>query len=531
MNTFQFAGKQKNFLIGLMALGVLCLTLTWFNDDELHTRFWSNILLNSVFFTGIAFIAVFGISAFTMTYSGWYTVFKRVWEAYGLFLIVGLGLMAIIILGIWLHWHHLYHWANAEAVAGDEVLSGKKGFLNLVWYGGGTFLIGGVWYLFARKFRSLSLDEDANGTNKFRHHRKLRNFASMFLPIGGFTSAAILWLWVMSVDAHWYSTMFAWYATASLFVSMLSLTVLILVYLKSKGYYKQVTTEHLHDLGKYIFAFSIFWTYLWFSQFMLIWYGNNGEETIYFFERRENYFVMFWANLIINFLMPFLVLMRNDTKRKTGSLVFAASIVFFGHWLDFFLMIKPGVRITALEHIAEHHEGHAAVDPHASPALMQDAEEHADAITSIDKAHGSANNATISDDTSMHVADLTDAAVLAPKDEQAEEKNDASVASEKDGLPKIDQAEKVDPLPTTVGKEDEAKAQGTQVVSAEHVEEHHSESKKPFASGYTIPGLLELGTFAGFLGLFLYFVFSQLRKAPLVPKKDPYVVESLHHHV
>ena len=105
------------------------------------------------------------------------------------------------------------------------------------------------------------------------------------------------------------------------------------------------------------FAFSIFWTYLWFSQYMLIWYGNVGEETIYFKERLDNYPVLFFGNVLINFVLPFLVLMRNDTKRKVGTMVFVSIVVFLGHWLDFFLMLKPGILHTAHELAGAGHGG------------------------------------------------------------------------------------------------------------------------------------------------------------------------------
>lgn len=426
MNQFVFEQGQKRLFQGLMILGIVCMALTFLGDDAYHSRFWSNFLHNSVFFTGISFVTLFMLSAFVTAFAGWYVVVKRLWEAYTLFLVVGLILMGVVILGIWGHFHHLYHWTDAEAVAGDPVLSGKAGFLNKGWYTFGTLIIMGVWYfLFARPMRKISVDEDTNGTMEFSHYKRIQVYSAAFLPVGAFSSAALIWLWVMSVDAHWYSTLFAWYATASWFVSAMSLSIILVYYLKSKGYFTRITNNHLHDMGKYMFAFSVFWTYLWFSQYMLIWYGNVGEETVYFQERLNNYGVLFYGNLIINFLLPFFVLMRNDTKRKAGTMIFASIFVFFGHWLDFFLMIKPGVRLTTEEALAHH--GHDAA--HAAEGA----------------AHGS----------------------------------------------------------------------GDHIVG--------------FLSGFTIPGLLEIGTMLGFLGLFLYFVFSRLTKASLVPYRDPYIQESIHH--
>lgn len=426
MNQFVFEGKQKTTTLVMIGIGVLCLILSFFMEPaqligggedviNTHSRFWSNFLHNSVFFTGIAFISFFFICASLTAYAGWYVTLKRIWEAFGSFMIVGLVLLLIVALANWGHLNHLYHWAGD--IAGDRILEGKASFLNNYWYTFGTVIIVGAWYFFWKKMRSLSIAEDENGTSEFNYHKKMRVWSAIFLPIAGFTSAAMIWQWVMSVDGHWYSTMFAWYSTASWFVSAMSLTILLMVYLKSKGYYKQITDEHIHDLGKLLFAFSVFWTYLWFSQYMLIWYANNGEETIYFRERIDSYPVLFYGNLVMNFVLPFLILLRNDTKRKFGTLIFVSVICLFGHWWDYFQMIKPGVYHTAHEYVSH---GHGA--------------------------HGGGHDAG-------------------------------------------------------------------------------------FVSGFTLPGLLEIGTFVGFLGLFLFVILNSLSKASLIPKNDPYLGESLHHHV
>ena len=412
MNQFTFESREKKLFLGAMILGVVCLIITYLTDDAYHSRFWSNFLHNSVFFTGIGFLALFLLSAKLLAYSGWHTVFKRIWESFSLFIIVGLGLMLVIVAGLWGHLHHLYHWSDAEEVAKDEILLGKSGFLNPFMYTMFTVVVLLVWYYFATQIRKISLTQDTEGSPlDFSFNKKMKTLGAIFLPIGGFTSAAVVWLWIMSIDAHWYSTLFAWYTTASWLVTFVAFTIVFIILLKGKGYLPMVTAEHLHDLGKFLFGFSIFWTYLWFSQYMLIWYGNVGEETVYFQTRINEYPVLFYGNLLMNFVLPFFVLMRNDTKRKVGTLMFTSIALIFGHWIDFFQMIKPGVYHTMME-----------------------------ASGNLD--HG-----------------------------------------------------------------------------------HH------FASGFSIPGLLEIGTFIGFLGLFMYYSYSQLAKAPLVPENDPYLAESINHHV
>jgi len=274
MTNFEVSGRQRTVLLGGILVGVVCMILTYMTDDAVHSRFWSNFLHNSVFFTGIALMAGFFLSASITAWAGWYVVFKRVWEAFGLFLVVGLGLMVILGIATKFHWHHLYHWTDADLMNPDSpnydpIMGGKGGFLNSSWYLFGSIIFIGIWYFIMTRLRALSIKEDEGTDNDFSSHRKMRVWAVAYLPIAGFGSAAMIWLWVMSVDAHWYSTLFAWYTGASWFVSMLALTILCIMYLKRRGYFVNVTDEHIHDLGKLLFAFSIFWTYLWFSQYML----------------------------------------------------------------------------------------------------------------------------------------------------------------------------------------------------------------------------------------------------------------------
>jgi hypothetical protein len=174
-------------------------------------------------------------------------------------------------------------------------------------------------------------------------------WGSLFTVVFGLTVASTIpWLWLMSIDAHWYSTMYSWYTFASTFVSGISLIALFVIYLKNQGQLEYVTDEHMHDLGKFMFAFSVFWTYLWFSQYMLIWYSNQPEETRYFIDRigtaREAgpYKGIFFFNLIVNFLCPLLILMKKGTKRNWTVISFMAVLIIFGHWIDFFQMVMPG---------------------------------------------------------------------------------------------------------------------------------------------------------------------------------------------
>jgi hypothetical protein len=178
--------------------------------------------------------------------------------------------------------------------------------------------------------------------------------AAMFIVWFALTVASVTpWFWLMSIDTEWYSTMYSWYTFASTFVSGMSLICLWVIYLKNKGYLELVNQEHLHDIGKFMFAFSIFWTYLWFSQYMLIWYANIPEETIYFKHRVEGpYRGIFFFNLIVNFVCPILILMKRSVKRNYTLMTFMAVLIVFGHWIDFYQMVMGSVskqRVTLLE--------------------------------------------------------------------------------------------------------------------------------------------------------------------------------------
>ena len=302
---------------------------------------------------------MFFICITTLAMGGWQVAMRRVPEAISsvvpiLGVITFVILLAIILGGR----TDIYHWLDPNLyVKGsgtfDKILNGKHGFLNPTFFIVWSALSVILWSFLGYKMRSFSLksDEDGHMDNAQAKRWIDKNFtyASYFIVFFGLSVASTVpWLWLMSIDPHWYSTMYSWYTFASTFVSGLSLIAIFVIFLKNRGQLEYVTEEHLHDIGKFMFAFSVFWAYLWFDQYMLIWYSNQPEETRYFIDRIGTatkvgpYYGIFFFNLVVNFLAPLLIFMRKSSKRNWTVVTFVAVLIIFGHWIDFYQMIMPG---------------------------------------------------------------------------------------------------------------------------------------------------------------------------------------------
>ena len=314
--------------------------VTWYN------RLMANLWLNNVYFTGISVIGVFFLAVQYVAYAGWSVQIKRVMEALSGYLPVGAVVMIVVFL---IGQHQLFHWTDESLYITDDpnydpIIAGKAGFLNVPFFLVRMVLYFAIWIGFAYWLRLQSVAEDLYGGLEY-YHRSIR-ISALFLVLFGVTSSTAAWDWVMSIDPHWFSTLYGWYVFSSWFVSGLAAITLTVIILKQNGYLPLVNANHLHDLGKFMFAFSIFWTYLWFSQFMLYWYANIPEEVIYYRERIDgydgHYTGVFFANLIVNFAFPFLVLMTRDSKRQMIILKLVCVAILAGHWNDFYLMIMPG---------------------------------------------------------------------------------------------------------------------------------------------------------------------------------------------
>ena len=323
----------------MIAIGIAAITVGFMTDK---TRTWAVLLQNNFYFMAISLCGTFFMAFNYVAQAGWSVAIKRVPEAMGGFLKYAMvGMILIFVLG---H-HDLYYWTHSEyydvnSPEYDHILAGKSGFLNVPFFIIRLIVYSVIWIGFTHMLRRQSLLEDQEGG--LVHYKKSITLSAVFLVLFAITSSTSAWDILMSIDAHWFSTLFGWYTFIGLFVSGMAMMCLIILYLRSRGYMENVTENHLHDVGKFMFAFSIFWTYLWFSQFMLIWYANLPEEVVYY-QVRWNYFRTLWVvNLLVNFCAPFLVLMTRDAKRQSRILWIGGIIILAGHWLDVYVMVMPG---------------------------------------------------------------------------------------------------------------------------------------------------------------------------------------------
>ncbi|MCV9930510.1 quinol:cytochrome C oxidoreductase [Flavobacterium sp. LS1R49] len=312
---------------------------------QLQNKPWSALYVACIFFLllSMGVLAFYAIQQ--VAQAGWSPVLFRVMQGITAYLPVGSVIFFILLILCGLHFNHMFVWLG-EGVTDpnshnyDAIIANKSGYLNFPFWivRAAIFLIG--WNLYRYYSRKNCLAQDEANDDLF--YKKNFKLSAGFLVFFIVSESIMSWDWIMSIDPHWFSTLFGWYVFASFFVSGITTIALVAVYLKSKGYLEHVNTSHIHDVAKFMFGISIFWTYLWFSQFMLIWYANIPEEVTYFVTRIQLYNLPFFGAVVMNFVFPLLILIGTDFKRISWVIVMAGVVILLGHYIDFFNMIMPG---------------------------------------------------------------------------------------------------------------------------------------------------------------------------------------------
>ncbi len=318
--------------------------------EEKHATVGLAVIANiyNAFYFGfyIALAAMFFLAATTIAWGGWQIQIQKIPLAMAMNIILFLGLLLVMFI---FFRHDIFEWTHEylydpKDPRFDKILADKHDFLNM-----GTFwtffvIIAGISITLVAYWWSTLTTLDEQPSMKL--FSKSRAIAAITIVITAFViNTFATWLWSMSIQPHWYSTMYTWNTMAGAVVTMLSLLILLIFFLKSKGYLPNVNENHEHDVAKLMFAISVFWTYTWFAQYMLIWYANIPEETQFFRVRRtmDNYGFLFHFTFFCNFILPFFILMKRGSKRNKTAVIVAATIIIFGQFSWFFLMNCPAL--------------------------------------------------------------------------------------------------------------------------------------------------------------------------------------------
>jgi len=334
----KFAGAERLMVIALTIVGAITAVVGAASSPE---RLWASWLLVSYYTLGVGLAGLCFVAIHYTTGASWSVAVRRVAESLAATLLLGIVLLAVVFFAR----PQLYPWMNSSSLSSpaDTALAFKQFWLSRPFFLARAAVYAFVWTLFALAIRRCSRRQDLDGDPRWT--RANVRLSAAFLVFFGVTFTLASVDWVMSLEPLWFSTIFGVYNFAGLFQSGLAVLILAALWLKWRGPLRNVLNdEHLHDLGKLLFAFSVFWVYIWFSQYMLIWYTNIPEETTYFLRRLHGYWQpLFLANVAFNWLIPFLMLLRRDAKRRSATLGLAAAAVLVGRWLDLYLMIFPSV--------------------------------------------------------------------------------------------------------------------------------------------------------------------------------------------
>lgn len=342
---FKITKLYQIISIALIVMGLASIAYSALTDSH---RLWSNLLLNNYYFLSLAIGASFFLALQYITQSGWSAMFKRIPEAMMSYIPVAFVLMLIMFGGL----HDLFHWSHHDALEHDKLLQHKSPYLNVMFFAVrfGIFFI--AWIIMTTLLRKFSAKEDLEGGLKYFQKSEL--YSKVYIFIIAISFSFFTFDWIMSIDAHWYSTLFALKGFVSAFYHGSAVVTLVVILLHRSGYFPKLNKSHLLDFSRYIFMLAIVWGYFTFAEFMLIWYGNIPEETMYYAHRFENgYKELFYINFAINWFIPFIILMSRKLDRNLFAMAFVMIVLIFGNWIDLYVQIMPGTIGKAVFGITE----------------------------------------------------------------------------------------------------------------------------------------------------------------------------------
>jgi hypothetical protein len=315
---------------GMLGVAATCLICGW-------ERFWANWILWFLFLLTIGLGSLFMVALEHVVGARWSIPLRRVPERLsGLILLMApAGLLALFSL------RFLYPWTKPESLK-DPIIAGKAAWLNLPFFSLRVVVCLVLWVMAYRIFVGGSIRQDHDRDP--RYNVRARRFAPLFMVIFGITITVAAFDWISSLEPAWYSDIFGVYVFAGTFLAGLAATTLALLYLRNRGSLTEIKPDHMYNLGGFLFAFTVFWSYIGFAQYMLMWYANMPEEVFWYKDRLEGGWGLLLLGLaIFHFLIPFFILIPRDAKSDPRFLFWTAILILFSHLLDLYWMIFPAL--------------------------------------------------------------------------------------------------------------------------------------------------------------------------------------------
>lgn len=330
----EFPKKLLNLGVLSLLVGIIILLLGYLVD---HTRAAFDNLIILLVFISIGLGSLFLIGIEYLAGAVWSTVFRRIPE----FLASLLLIVPIIAIPFYLNIHGLYHWTHEEAVKTDAILAGKSGYLNVTFFTIRLIFYFAVWILFYLVLTKNSLKQD--NTKDAKYTKLNTRISAIMMPFFAITITFTAIDLIMSLEPHWFSTIIGVYYFAGSILAGFSVSTFFIVYLNEKGYFvKGLVEDHYYSLGTLLFAFTNFWAYIAFSQYLLIWYANLPEETFWYLNRWNGTWIYFSiALIIIRFAVPYFYLLSQPSKSNPKKLLFASGWIFVAHIIDLFWLTMP----------------------------------------------------------------------------------------------------------------------------------------------------------------------------------------------
>ncbi len=332
--SFKPSKKLMVIVAAMIVIGAIAIIAGFATDSA---RTWPNILLNNMYFITISIGALMFYGIQYITGSSWSALFQRIPLAAGAFLPAGFILMLLLYFGL----HDIYEWSHPGITETDKLIAHKAPFLNVPFFMIRIIIYFALWIPLFIMMRKMAKKEDLEGGEQWYFKSAFYSKVFIFVAVLIFSLAAVDW--VMTIDAHWYSTIFGFRAMITSMYYGTAVIILLVFFLKNLGFLTELNEAHRHDLARYLFRFSIVFGYLWFMQFLILWYANIPELTVYYSPRfLGEWQLFFYLEPLINFAIPFVVVMADNTGRKKPVMIGISALLMVGLWISLSLQIMPG---------------------------------------------------------------------------------------------------------------------------------------------------------------------------------------------